>query len=219
MCKKYPNPIVLPASDRQTREVGSGFLSSLRETPIPFLCACGILLFVLTSCFAAGEDPRIAASRDYAFRLQEELSGKLKAAMQQGGPISAIEVCQIEAPRIAAELSSAGEPSRVWRTAVKLRNPNNVPDEEALRVLEQFTLTLSDGENPPLTQFIAHPDGSARYMQSIIMQPPCLACHGAALADDVKAALAERYPEDQATGFEVGDLRGAFVVDWPIQGQ
>ena len=43
--------------------------------------------------------------------------------------------------------------------------------------------------------------------------PLCLTCHGAALSPDVEAALAESYPEDHATGYSAGDLRGAFVVE------
>jgi hypothetical protein len=30
-------------------------------------------------------------------------------------------------------------------------------------------------------------------------------------------AIQQRYPDDQATGFIVGDLRGAFVVSWPAE--
>jgi hypothetical protein len=36
------------------------------------------------------------------------------------------------------------------------------------------------------------------------------------LSPEVRAALAEQYPDDQATGFEVGDLRGAFIVTGPL---
>ena len=219
MHKKYPSFVVLPISGHQTRHAISSFCCAWRNISKPFLYVIGIFVFALSPCLGADEDPRIAASHDYASQLQEALSGKLMAAMQQGGPISAIEVCQIEAPRIAAELSSSGEPSRVWRTALKLRNPNNAPDDEASGVMQQFTQSLAEGDKPPMTEFITYPDGSARYMQSIIMQPPCLACHGGSLPEDVQAAIAERYPEDEATGFEVGDLRGAFVVDWPVPGQ
>jgi hypothetical protein len=58
-------------------------------------------------------------------------------------------------------------------------------------------------------------DGGATYMQAIVTQPLCVACHGTALAPDVASALARLYPSDRATGFAVGDLRGAFVVRWP----
>jgi hypothetical protein len=40
----------------------------------------------------------------------------------------------------------------------------------------------------------------------------CLQCHGKALAPPVAEKLAELYPGDKATGYEQGDLRGAFVI-------
>jgi hypothetical protein len=52
-------------------------------------------------------------------------------------------------------------------------------------------------------------------MKAIVMQPQCLACHGQDLAEPVSAAIEERYPEDQATGFVAGELRGAFLIEWP----
>jgi hypothetical protein len=185
-------------------------------------CLPGVII-ILSALFApavtAQDDPRIAASSGFASSLQQQLGARLKAAMQSGGPVNAIEVCQVEAPRIAAKLSAGGGPSRVWRTALKVRNPLNSPDAEALRVLQEFAQALAEGEPAPMSEFIVHTDGSARYMQSIVTQEICLACHGTALPENVQAALAERYPDDQATGFSAGDLRGAFVVDWPAPGK
>ena len=51
-----------------------------------------------------------------------------------------------------------------------------------------------------------------QYMSAIPTQKLCLGCHGKSIAPEVKAKLAELYPEDKATGFSEGDLRGAFVV-------
>jgi hypothetical protein len=42
----------------------------------------------------------------------------------------------------------------------------------------------------------------------------CLTCHGSNLDADIAASIAERYPEDRATGFEAGDLRGVFWVEF-----
>ena len=48
----------------------------------------------------------------------------------------------------------------------------------------------------------------------------CLKCHGDAesLAPEVSDRLAELYPDDRATGFAMGDLRGAFVVERMVTG-
>ena len=40
----------------------------------------------------------------------------------------------------------------------------------------------------------------------------CLKCHGENIDPAVKAKLGELYPNDKATGYKLGDLRGAFTV-------
>jgi hypothetical protein len=55
-----------------------------------------------------------------------------------------------------------------------------------------------------------------RYLRAIVMQPACLACHGATLAPELATAIAREYPQDAATGFEPGQLRGAVTVRWPV---
>ena len=55
-----------------------------------------------------------------------------------------------------------------------------------------------------------------RYMKAIPTGEPCLACHGTALAPDVAETLARVYPDDQATGFDLGDIRDAFSIELPL---
>ena len=51
-------------------------------------------------------------------------------------------------------------------------------------------------------------------MRPLIVAPVCIICHGPkeTMAPEVKRMLTERYPEDRATGFQDGDLRGAISV-------
>ncbi len=58
-------------------------------------------------------------------------------------------------------------------------------------------------------------DDRIGYVEPILLQPLCLGCHGAALAPEVEARIDALYPDDQATGFEVGELRGVFWVEFP----
>jgi hypothetical protein len=53
------------------------------------------------------------------------------------------------------------------------------------------------------------------YVEPIFLQPVCLTCHGETLAPDVASRIEELYPDDQATGFAVGDFRGLFWVEYP----
>mgnify|MGYP003340573505 CR=1 FL=1 len=49
-------------------------------------------------------------------------------------------------------------------------------------------------------------------MKAIPTAEICTTCHGVSLKPEVSARLQQLYPADQATGFAVGDLRGAFTL-------
>jgi hypothetical protein len=186
----------------------------LGTAPIARLVATSLAMLAAASSITAQDDPRLARSREAATALQQALGARLSAAIGESGPIGAIEVCNVEAPGIAERLSaSAG--ARVGRTSLKVRNPANQPDERALSTLERFELEWQRDQRSPPETFAVEADGSARYMRAIPTQALCVTCHGPALAADLAAAIAQRYPTDRATGFSVGTLRGAFVIDWP----
>lgn len=142
--------------------------------------------------------------------FQQQLMATVKQAMSEGGPVQAIEACQTLAPEIAAQHSQA--PWQVGRTALKVRNPDNAPDDWEREVLEQFAARAAAGE--PLDQFKHGEvvDDQYRYMQAIGTAQACLGCHGKEIKPPLLSLLDERYPEDQARGFAEGDLRGAFSL-------
>lgn len=179
-------------------------------------------LFPVVLGFAAliaegAEDPRRAQSVEIAARFHQMLGERLTAALAADGPVAAIGVCQHDAPEIAARLS-VETGAKVARTAQRVRNPDNAPNAAERAVLEAFGRSLKAETKRPLEHFEIAADGSARYLKAILTQPACLSCHGAVRAPEVKAAIARHYPNDQATGFAVGDLRGAFVIEWPPSG-
>lgn len=175
------------------------------------------LLLVTGSGFA--DDPGVAGdrvdeSRAIAAEFQQTLGGALKSALAEGGPVPAIPVCADMAPAIAARMS-ADVGAAVSRTALRVRNPDNAPDADAVAVLEQFRARVAAGERGPLEHVGTNAAGGTRYLRAIVLEPLCVACHGSALAPEVAAAVAARYPDDRATGFAPGELRGAFLIDWP----
>jgi hypothetical protein len=168
---------------------------------------------------AFAEDPRIVESRAIADRFQQTLKGALMAAIAEGGPTKAIEVCQVQAPAIAAQLGSETG-AIVSRTSLKVRNPANAPTAAQRAVLEAFAARQQAGEEAgALEDFEPNAEGGPRYMRAIITQEPCLACHGREIAEPVRATLAERYPGDAATGYDLGEVRGAFSITWPTTGE
>ncbi|WP_295883081.1 DUF3365 domain-containing protein [uncultured Thiohalocapsa sp.] len=147
------------------------------------------------------------------------LQGELKAAMQAGGPVNAVGVCKDKAPAIAAELSEESG-WEVGRTSLKTRNTAlNAPDAWETEVLEQFESRKANGESPKgmtYASVVDTEDGKMyRFMQAIPTQQVCLACHGESIALDLANALDAAYPDDQARGYSLGDIRGAFTLSKP----
>ncbi|MEL6544381.1 MAG: DUF3365 domain-containing protein [Myxococcota bacterium] len=149
---------------------------------------------------------RVVEARALVEKFKGVLQSGLREAIKKGGPASAIEACSEMAPQFAKATQS--EHLRLKRVGTRVRGlKQGVASAEEAAVLE----TLSDRNR----EHVYENGDEFRYMQAIMVDRGlCLVCHGApsAIPDDVKAALAERYPEDQAVGYALGDLRGAFVV-------
>jgi len=153
----------------------------------------------------AAQRARADAARGAMFA---SLLGELMAAIDAGGHASAIDVCAERAPAIAREVADT-QGVRIGRTSHRLRNPDNrVPAWAADAV---------DRRAAEPVELIDDATGTFATLTPIRLAPPCLACHGPAdaLADGVVDALAGRYPDDTATGFAEGDLRGWFWVEVP----
>ena len=53
-------------------------------------------------------------------------------------------------------------------------------------------------------------------MKAIPTGDVCLMCHGEHIAPDVHEKIKSLYPKDLATGYERGELRGAFTIKLPM---
>jgi uncharacterized protein DUF3365 len=182
------------------------------------IAAALLALFAGTASAQNDLPERMAKARAAASDFGARLLAELQKAMADGGPVNAIGVCNTIAPEIAAEKSAATHTS-VGRTSLKLRQPKNAPDAWELRQLENFEARKAAGENPAALEVgeFTEKDGKPifRYMKAIPTAPLCLNCHGAQLSPEVAARLQALYPEDRATGFALGDLRGAFTITAP----
>ena len=165
-------------------------------------------------------DADLARAQAAAKALSSQLRGELQAAMVAGGPIAAVDVCHTRAPRIA-EAVMAEHGVQLGRVALPGRNrhPDHAAGDWKLATLQAFQQAV-DGGAPAAEQVAVVADGlpdgvALRMMRGIATEPPCLACHGSEVAEPVRAAIAQHYPGDHATGFAVGDLRGALWVEVP----
>lgn len=135
----------------------------------------------------------------------------LKSALvdgMQAGPVEAISACSMEAPSIATALSVNGVV--MGRSSHRLRNPDNAPPHWLAGNLDSF----ADGkQQEPLV--IELESGRYGYAEPVATQGMCLVCHGEGLSPEIAARISEAYPEDKATGFREGDVRGVFWVEFP----
>ncbi len=179
--------------------------------------ALAVLSLIAGPARAADIDPaQVAKARAAVKVLGEGLKAQLMAAMKSGGPIAAMGVCKEIAPALAAQ-AGAERGLKIGRTALRVRNPANAPDAWERQVLEDFLAKTKAGANPATLEYaesVPQADGTLvfRYMKAIPMAAePCLTCHGNP-EPELKAEILRLYPQDQATGFKPGQLRGAFTV-------
>ncbi|MCB9526861.1 MAG: DUF3365 domain-containing protein [Myxococcales bacterium] len=145
--------------------------------------------------------------------LKKELMGALQGAMGQGVE-AALAVCNVEAPGIAARVSAAAGLD-VGRVSHKPRNPGNALAAWMAPAMAHFEGSTAAAPAAPVV--MAAPTGGLVYFEPIYTGGLCLSCHGEAIAPGVQAKLAVLYPDDRATGFRAGELRGLFRVSSAVE--
>ncbi|MGR8921910.1 MAG: Tll0287-like domain-containing protein [Gammaproteobacteria bacterium] len=173
-------------------------------SPRPFLAA----LLVLAAATTAAEEATAPTPPAVLGEFKRSLMQALQVGMASG-IAPAIEACRVAAPELAASLG--GEGVRIGRSSHRLRNPDNAPPAWLVPLMDAY---LADADDRRPRQ-VALPDGRTGYTEPILLKPMCVTCHGERLAPDVAEAIAVRYPEDAATGFKAGELRGVFWVEYP----
>lgn len=166
-------------------------------------------LLMLTVAFSLA--PAMAAEPPPGAQLLQPFKQQLMAALQSGlaaGPEAAIEVCQVQAPAIAASLSVGGV--QMGRASHRLRNPQNTVPDWAGELLAAYRSTPA----PALPVTVSLEGNRRGYVEPIYTQAQCLVCHGTEVAPEIAQTIGERYPQDQATGFAEGELRGIFWVEY-----
>lgn len=179
---------------------------------------------LLLSTVASAEDTANTAelegtAKSLAGQLGMQLKTRLTSAIEDGGPAKAVSVCNVAAPEIAESLSTDGW--KVGRTSFKLRNPDNKPDEWERSTLLAFEQQLAAGKPvAELQASIVESDQKItryRFMKAIPIDTVCMTCHGKSIPQDVQSILAQKYPQDTAIGYQLGELRGAFTITKVLQ--
>jgi hypothetical protein len=175
------------------------------------------LIVLVLPLFAA---PCIAG--DAVATRGEEISSKLIVALQQelvsamskGGAVNAIEVCSIKAFEIAEGLAKETRAIRVSRISERNRNPLSRPDDFDRNVIAEFMRSKKESGSYPVF-VVKERENSHIYYRPVIIGELCLKCHGEKekMAPEVRNKIDSIYPDDRATGYGKGDLRGLIRVE------
>ena len=183
----------------------------------PSILAAALLASLLATPVDAAEDAQLAEARKVATMLPPRLLASLQEEISKSGPEGAIPVCRDMAPEMAGEIS--GQTGwKIKRVSLKPRNAARAtPDAWEKAALEDFDKRAAAGEAPAQLEKGATVDNEYRYVKALPTQALCLGCHGSAdqLSPGVKTVLAELYPDDRATGYSLGQIRGAISVRKP----
>lgn len=179
-----------------------------------------ILLLVLSACEPSLSEKEIRHYREQGDEIvksaSEKLSGTLMSKMKEGGATEAIGFCHQSALPITKKMGAYHD-VEIKRTSLKIRNPENLPSEEELKVLLYYEDKLVEGkELNPLVSL--DPSGRPSYYAPIRVQKKCLMCHGTPkqeVSSAIDSILKVKYPEDLAIGYNEGDLRGIWSISFP----
>ena len=178
-----------------------------------------LLLAGLLSAAGSAAGQELAQEADSARaaiqQLRQVMMQQLQTSMREVGPAEATAVCRHLAPKMAAEIA-AETGWEIRRPALKARNPDNHPTELERGVLLGYLTRSLAGQPFEEMETVRLVERNGRpyvhYMRAIPMLDACEVCHGSNLPPDVAARIAEVYPQDEAVGFQAGDLRGAFSL-------
>jgi len=152
-------------------------------------------------------------------RLSFMLVNELNTAIARGGLENAVEIAHlVRLPMTAGRFTDLPNITAVKLTSLRLRTSTNAPDAADKLALARVQEELSSSPSPSqiLVQRIDSPAGAPewRVYRPIGVAPVCIRCHGDPVdqSPELRVKLKERYPVDNASGFELGQWRGLIRV-------
>ena len=140
------------------------------------------------------------------------LSNALSTTIDTAGFKEAIAYCNLNANHLLNNISEEYGVT-IKRTSSQLRNAANTPSDDEQLILDFYASQESLGKECVGEMSVV--DGIYKYYQPIFVMDNCTKCHGIkgeTLNKKASKKIAELYPNDQATGYEAGDVRGLWVV-------
>lgn len=162
-----------------------------------------------------GKEDLVEKGRSIQKATFRALAGTLKEQLKKDGLEGALEYCSMNALAITDSLSRAHN-VRIKRVTDRPRNPYNALSDAEEPIFNEFQKTIQKGKKPePLVE---RTDSANIFFSPIVIKKDlCLKCHGKK-GEDISPEHYERirelYPDGKAVGYEKGDLRGLWRIEF-----
>ncbi len=177
-----------------------------------------LLMSVLT--FSCNSDLSETQKKEYIVKGKEiaqatmkELGSNLMKQMKLGGPKMAVPFCNTAAYSLTDKMANKYDVT-IKRTSNKLRNLKNSPNSDEELVIKEYIASINNQK--PLQPIVKKgKDKKVHFYAPIRLKKKCLACHGTVgkeVSKQTDSIIKSLYPNDKATGFKVGDLRGIWSI-------
>lgn len=162
--------------------------------------------------------PLVEESMKIASRFELTLLRSMRQHFDEGGIMEAVGACRDEAPSLE-RFHAQQEPGvkEIRRISLRPRNAeSHTPTQAEAKWLEQAESRYTSGQAIS-AGLVEAPEGCQTVLMPIVIEDQaCLSCHGGERTLDpaITDYLQEHYENDQATGYAMGDLRGALAITW-----
>jgi len=140
--------------------------------------------------------------------MQNVLLQNVGEAIQKGGTDYAVEFCNIQAMPLTDSIANHLN-VYIQRLSDKNRNPANT-------IQTQMDSIAWEKMKSEKTDFIEeNKSGEVYYYKPILIaMPTCIKCHGGKtdITKSTQKMIAQKYPNDKAIGYQMGDLRGMWKI-------
>ena len=149
---------------------------------------------------------------------QAQLLAQLQQAIAANGAAGALDFCKVNALPILQSLETKHAVT-LRRVSSRPRNPLDAPNAEELPLLDAYSYNAENNIlADPSIQKLQQGEVLLYTKPILLANALCLSCHGDPkkdIAPETAAKLKQLYPQDPATGYAEGDLRGMWALRLP----
>ena len=151
----------------------------------------------------------------YIKMMGKELKTNVKKHMMADkSGLEAANFCAKEASGLAKKINEKlPEYAKVRRTSMKLRNKDNAADALDIKVMKEYMASMEAKTFTKKDVKVVADGDTTRVYVPVVVGDVCLKCHGENISADISKAIKAKFPDDKATGFKKGDLRGVMVAE------